>query len=353
MPKLKPIGGEPWFDTNLFCHGMNQLDKVHGTFLSGGQSSINFIMKHLQMKENEIILLPSYLCPTIIQNLDRHHAGYVFYEVNLDFSINLKDLQAKIDKNNVKAVFFIDYFGFYHQAETIAYLKTLKEKGILLIEDAAQMLWLEKKEFIGDFTFNSYRKFLPLDGSIVLSEVNETYEGKPDDYYALMNEGRLRITLYAKYGLGTVEDFVDLFSKADEVYGKTTEINGMLEISKQLLNELDIDYIGEVRRRNYAYLYDRLCEIEHIAPIFDKNLLGDQIPIGLPVIVKDRDRVRKELRTKAIFCPAHWPLLKEKWIHDYKDSMTLALNLMTLPIDVRYDLKDLDRLINELLRLVW
>lgn len=353
MPNLKPIGGEPWFDTNLFCHSLNNLEKVRGTFLSGGQSSLNFIMKHLQLKEDEIILLPSYLCPTIIQNLERHHAGYRFYMVNLDLSINLDDLKAKIAQNKVKGVFFIDYFGFYHQADTLAYLKSLKEKGIILIEDAAQMLWLEKKEFVGDFTFNSYRKFLPIDASIVLSDQVETYDGKADAYYALMNEGRLRITAYVKYGLGNVEDFVRLFSKADEVYGKSTEINGMMEISRQLLSKLDIDHIGQVRRRNYGYLFDRLCDVDHITPLFDKNRLGDQIPIGLPVLIKDRDRVRKALRTKAIFCPAHWPLLQEKWINEYQDSIALAENLMTLPIDVRYEFEDLDRLIGELLRLVW
>jgi len=353
MPNLKPIGGEPWFDTNLLNHSLNQLEQVRGTFLSGGQSSLNFIVKNLQVKEDEIILLPSYLCPTIIQNLERHHARFLFYAVNSDLSINLSDLEAKIGKNKVKAVFFIDYFGFYHSAETKEYLMSLKEKNIVLIEDAAQMLWLEKKEFIGDYTFNSYRKFLPIDGSIVLSDHTETYEGNADAYYALMNEGRMKITSYVKYGLGNVEDFVSLFSKADEVYGKSTEINGMMEISRQLLNKLDIDSIGQVRRSNYVYLFDHLSEIEHITPLFHKNLLGEQIPIGLPVLIKDRDRVRKELRTKAIFCPAHWPLLQEKWIHEYKDSMTLAENLMTLPIDVRYDIKDLDRLINELLRLVW
>ena len=352
MPNLKPIGGEPWFDTNLFCHSLNHLEKVRGTLLSGGQSSLNFIVKNLQLKDDEIILLPSYLCPTIVQNLDRHHARYHFYAVNLDLSINLRDLADKIDKNKVKAVFFIDYFGFYHHAETKEYLKSLKEKNILLIEDAAQMLWLEEKEFIGDYTFNSYRKFLPIDGSIVLSDHTETYEGKADAYYAFMNEGRMKITSYVKYGLGNVEDFVSLFSKADEVYGKSTEINGMMEISRQLLNKLDIDHIGLVRRRNYVYLFDRLSEIEHITPLFDKNRLGDQIPIGLPVLIKDRDRVRKELRSKAIFCPAHWPLLGEKWIHEYKDSVTLAENLMTLPIDVRYEGEDLDRLVSELLRLV-
>ena len=352
MPNLKPIGGEPWFDTNLFCHSLNQLEHVRGTLLSGGQSSLNFIVKNLGIKNDEIILLPSYLCPTIVENLDRHPVKYDFYTINSDLSINLSDLKVKIEKNKVKAVFFIDYFGFYHNVETIEFLKSLKENNILLIEDAAQMLWLDKKEFIGDFTFNSYRKFLPIDGSIVLSDIIETYEGKPDAYYTLMNEGRMKITSYVKYGLGNVEDFVSLFSNADEVYGKSTEINGMMEISRQLLNQLDIDHIGQVRRRNYFYLFDRLCEIEHITPIFHKNLLGDQIPIGLPVLIKDRDQVRKELRTKAIFCPAHWPLLQEKWIHEYEDSITLAENLMTLPIDVRYDIKDLDRLISELLRLV-
>ena len=351
MPFRKPIGGEQWFDVNLFNNSLNNFENTIGTFLSGGQSSLNFIVKSLEIRPDEYILLPAYLCPTIVWNFDRNKVSYDFYKINFDLSIDKEDLQAKIEKHNVRAVFFIDYFGFYHDSKTLDYLSSLKNNRIALIEDAAQMLWLERKGFIGDYIFNSYRKFLPIDGSIVLSETTADYEGVQDEYYEYVNMARMKITAYAKYGLGTVEEFAGLFAKAEKAYGNGTQINGMMEISRYLLNKVDVDYIGKVRRNNFSYLFDRLSGLESIKPLIDKKGMAENIPLGFPILIRNRDRIKMDLRSKAIYCASHWPILEEKWVHGYKGSLYLAKNILTLPIDQRYGTEDLDRLVRELLYL--
>jgi len=351
MKVLKPIGGEQWFDLNLFRSDANNFLNADFTFLSGGQSSLNFILKQLDLKEGEVILLPAYLCPTIVWNLQRNKAKYRFYRIKQDLTIDLEDLEAKISEHNPRAVLFINYFGVYHGGETLEYMSSLKNKGIALIEDAVQMLWFSRQYFIGDYVFNSFRKFLPIDGSLVISEAKGEFGEVIDEYYEHMNMARLKITAYVKYGLGTAEDFVKLYLMAEEDYGKTTEVKGMAEISRDLLNKVDVKGIGEARRRNFAYLEARLAECGCIKPLFKKEDLGGNIPIGYPVLIENRDSIKSALRSRAIYCPAHWPILGEPWVGAFPESMELAKKILTLPIDQRYDEDDMDRLIGEILRL--
>ena len=348
MKFLKPIGGEQWFDVNIFNNSLNNFSDDRCTFTSGGQSSINFIIGQLRMKDDEFMLLPAYLCPTIVWNLQRNKVNFDFYRINRDLSIDIPDLEKKLLEKKVRAVFFINYFGFYHDRSTLDYLRSLKGKGIALVEDAVQMLWFSKQEFTGDYVFNSYRKFLPADGSLVLSKAKGDFEACRDEYYEYQNTARLKLTAFVKYGLGSMEEFVALFAKAEEAYGRDTLIKGMSDISRHLLNKVDGEHIGNIRRSNYSYLWDKLADSSEIRPLLGKEFLGKNIPIGFPVLIKNRDRVKKELRGRSIYCPAHWPILGEEWAQGFGDSIYLAERILTLPIDQRYEKEDLDRLVQEL-----
>ena len=93
MKFLKPIGGEQWFDVNIFNNSLNNFSDDRCTFTSGGQSSINFIICQLRMKDDEFMLLPAYLCPTIVWNLQRNKVNFDFYRINRDLSIDIPDLE--------------------------------------------------------------------------------------------------------------------------------------------------------------------------------------------------------------------------------------------------------------------
>ncbi|MDF2877903.1 MAG: hypothetical protein K0S30_999 [Clostridia bacterium] len=345
---IKPIGGEFWFEDDILNDYINNFNETNTILLYGGQSAIEFILQDIELKEDEWILLPSYLCPTILYKFKNKNVNTLFYEINEDLSINIKSISKLIRKFNVQALFFIDYFGFYHNKQTLDYLKRLKDKGILLIEDAVQMLWFSRKSrFIGDYIFNSYRKFFPSDGSIVLLSEKQHLEYKiiEDNYNNLILEARVKKTQYVKNHTGKEEDFLNKFVEADEWYYKREDINGIDERSKEFLSHVDYEKIKEQRIENYNYLYDRLIENNKVKILFDKEKIEDNVPLAFPVLINHRDVVRKELRVFNIYCPVHWDITREEWSENFPKSIKISKSILSIPIDWRYSKKDMDYLI--------
>ncbi|WP_027637202.1 DegT/DnrJ/EryC1/StrS family aminotransferase [Clostridium butyricum] len=342
---LKVIGGEHWFTNKLFSENLDNFNNTNAIFLSGGQSAIRFILKDIDMKNNQYILIPSYLCPTILYNFEDLGVKYKFYKVNSDLSIDLDDVCSKINKNNIKAIFFINYFGFYHDKKTILFLERLKNQGIIIIEDSVQMLWFEKKNFIGNYVFNSYRKFLPIDGSIVLCEKIEKYDFVDDNYNYFIRIARQKKTLFNKFKFGNEDEFLDLYEKAEQEYYKRKHIIGMDNKSKKLLSMIDYNFIFKKRLENYCYLYDKLKENNKIKILYSKESIKNNCILGMPIIVENRDSIRKKMREFNIYCPVHWNILKEEWVNKYRESKYLAKRILTLPVDQRYNFEDMNRVI--------
>ncbi|WP_017211319.1 DegT/DnrJ/EryC1/StrS aminotransferase family protein [Clostridium beijerinckii] len=349
---LKPIGGEQWFDIELFDNTLDNFKDTTAVFLRGGQSSIRFIVEDIEIKPYEYILMPSFLCPTILHNFDRFNIKYEFYKINKDLSIDLDDIEEKVSKLKPKAVLFINYFGFYHNLQTLKYFNELKNQKIIIIEDAVQMLWVDRKKFVGDYVFNSYRKFLPIDGSIVLCNKRREFSSIKDNYYNNVNLARAKKTMFQTFHIGKEVDFLELYEKAEEDYYKAEAIIGMDSQSRKMLSKVNCDVIAEIRKKNYEYLFDKLEKKSEIQIFFNKNLIQDNIILTFPILIENRNEVRKKLRDVNIYCPVHWDILNEKWSYNYDESKYISKRILSLPIDQRYDFKDLDRLIECLLNLV-
>jgi hypothetical protein len=340
---IKPIGGEFWLDNSILINGVNNFNKTDSVLLNGGQSAIEFILRDINLKKTEYILMPSYLCPTILYKFTQKDINVLFYEVNEELSINLESITELINKFNVKAVFFIDYFGFYHDDQTIAYLKKLKKNGFILIEDAVQMLWFGKlNKFIGNYVFNSYRKFFPVDGSLVLCNNSISFNTIQDEYYNLITEARINKTKYIMNDIGKEEDFLNKYQEAEEWYYKRNTINGMNIESIKFLNHVNYTLVREQRLINYNYLYDNLMELNKVKLLFDKRRIEDNVPLTLPVVINHRDYVRNELRKYNIYCPVHWDITKESWAANFSKSLELSSSILSIPIDWRYSKKDMD-----------
>lgn len=350
--KLLPIGGEFWFDLNLFNKEAKSLDKF--IKLSGGQSSINYIIDCIKLEEDEVVLLPSFLCPSILHWFKRKNVKYFFYKVKKDLSIDLEELELHIKKFSVKAVFFINYFGFHHNEEELNFLLGLKKNGIILIEDAVQMFWTEKShKFIGNFTFNSFRKFVPVDGSIVVCDGYKQHEALEslNSYLEMAYTARMKKTLFEVFGIGREEDFLKCFELADKAYYEREDIYPMDDVSRKLIEKFDVEFIKSKRAVNYRYLYGKLKEAG-IKLMFEELNFSEATPLGLPILIDNRDIVRRQLRSKHMYCPVHWDIRNEKWISNTDESYYVADRILTLPIDQRYNEEDMDRLFNELIALV-
>lgn len=349
---IKPIGGEFWFQNNIINNSRCNLEGLKTIFLAGGQSAILYILNNLNIEKHECILLPSYICPSMLYHFKYLGINYRFYKINTNLSIDHQDLIRLSKCYNVKAIFFINYFGFYQTQNTIRLLEKFQKQGIQLIEDAVQMLWYRKQEFIGNYVFNSYRKFLPIDGSIVLCNRQEGYEHLEDDYDHLIYQARTKKTEFINNNKGCEEEYLDLFEKAEKAYYKRIEIKRITKESKNLLNKIDIELIGKIRLENYNYLYNHLIDKEKLKILYNNSNIKTNIPIGMPILTNNRDYIRTKLREYKIFCPVHWDLTKEVWVNDYPNSLYISKHILTIPIDHRYDKMDMDRFLSILFKLL-
>lgn len=343
---LKPIGGEFWFQKELFNEKIDNFKNAEAIFLDGGQSSLHYIFKGLSLAKDEYILMPSYLCPSMLIGLERLDISYDFYNINKDLSIDTNSIDELMTDKKVRAVLFVNYFGFYHREETLNYLNSLKKKGLILIEDAVQMLWFnEDKNFIGDFVFNSYRKFIPIDGSVLLGKglsVDISYE--ESSYSKTVNDARILKTSFINDASCKEENFLNLYSKAEHEYYENIVPRKMIFKNKKILNNCDLASIKEIRIKNFKFLEKELEVVKEIQPLF-KSVNIKEAPLGFVVFAKNRDELRIFLRNHSIFAPVHWNLNGESWAENYKDSLFVSNNILTIPIDQRYDYKDMIKIV--------
>lgn len=71
---------------------------------------------------------------------------------------------------------------------------------------------------------------------------------------------------------------------------------------------------------------------------------GRTTPLFLPIILDNRDAVRRYLFERMIFCPIHWPMQDNCFEMGYR----MYKNELSLIVDQRYNENDMFRLLNAL-----
>lgn len=337
------IGGEFWHDSRIIGE---QRAGLPGIFLGGGQSCLYLICEYLKEKQIDRVLLPSYLCPAILNRFDRQGLSYEFYEINADFSVDAADLGHKV--GCFEAVLAIDYFGLSLTGREQELFASLKEKGLVLIEDKVHTL---DSRYFGNFAFNSFRKFVPYSGGLLFAEADvshlvERMAGN-STYFNAVRDARKKKTDYVTNSAGSEEEYLNSFTRAEELYRVGAFMGDAAE--KIAIERLDLNGICAKRRRNYQYLLSGLHGMERIRPIFQE--LKDRVPLGMPVYLDPglRDRLRSYLLKQKIFLPVHWDLRDETRITSEK-SKKMSSQILTLVIDQRYMEKDLDRIFDAIVR---
>jgi len=343
MPKVKNkfIGGEYYYSPlilfkkkkfDLENYLKDKYSQKYFYFTGGGYYSIFKIIEEIGFENNQEILLPSYLCPTILIPFKKRNIKYRFFRINKNLEIDINDLKSKVNEDT-KVVFFIKYFGFPPKNEVLSFLKEIKEKKIILIEDSVQSFFSDI-ELIGDYCFNSFRKFLPLDGSVIISndKIKTKHKSKSfTKYFFLKLIGQhLRMLSINFQILDLSKMFLNLFSLANEDYYKHIEVN-FNWWNKFILSKYDIGLLKEQRYNNYVSLLDNFKDIALI-----KEINSNIVPLGFPVLIKNRNEIRKNLISKNIFCPVHWILPDEIDKNEFKDSWYLSEYLLTIPINENF-----------------
>ena len=362
---MMEIGGEFHLPLlQIFNRRLNQFDRFTPNssqyFLtSSGRDSLRFIIKILALSADDEVLLPAYLPEYILNPFTEEHVKFTFYKINKDLSVDIDDINKRIT-DKTKALLFIHYFGYPQPITELQ--KLCREYSLSLIEDAVQsFLTRYEGRFLGcfgDLSFTSFRKFLPvLDGSLLLvnnsSRSNNLRTCKYRHlslnylYYIGLRYLAMNLkNLYLKTGLVPKPLFLRLFSSADGMLNKSTKPSSISHLSQCLLKRFDFDDIILKRRRNFQYLLDNWNS--NLLQCYFTELPDNVCPLGFPVLAKNRDYVKHELIKRRIYPPVHWNLPSEINEEEFKASWEISRTILTIPIDQRYKIHDMDYILLQL-----
>ncbi len=346
-------GGEFYADEDWFIPTPT-LQTGDMYFLNGGKACLTVIADYLIAQGIKSILLPSYLCPSILITLENRRLHCDFYRVQPDLSIDAADLRQK--QSAGQAVYFINYFGFTQPPAVQHALHEMQQQGVIIIEDNAQAGF--PVHSIGDFVFNSLRKLCPQDGGYLSTRFDmqpfiKPYRGLPNLRLPIIRSYRQKLHTYLLEGQGDFDELQRLFRSAEELYESELVVEGD-EQERHCIEHIDWDAIRRLRRANYSYLLQTITDIPQVVPIFPK-LQAETMPMGLPVYIRgvSRDRVNEELGKASIGLVIHWEeLLHNPHTAANREAVEMANSMLTLVCDQRTSRAQLDYLVRELKRAV-
>lgn len=333
------IGGEFQIAVTDILNAQNgHLETPDVYTYSSGRAALFQILKYLrQEKDVNHVLLPDYLCSSVLVPVKELELDYTFYPINENLELEPASFQPLYKKGT--AVLFINYFGLQDLSGQIKAIREIDDKAII-IEDDVQAYYEFIKPLDGvDFKFTSLRKtFAVPDGGLVKTKYHLPRVTTPNTF----GQYKAAAALLKSMREGNFNDqiYLELFEKGESLIDSEQEC-GMSLIAEKLYSFMNEEHVKVRRLNNAVYLVEQLEKIG-IKPLLP--LLEDHVPLFIPVVLKNRDAVRKAMFKEEIFCPVHWPLDGM----NVKRGEQMSREELSLIIDQRYGRSDMDRLLSVL-----
>lgn len=143
--------------------------------LNSGTSALELAYELAGINEGDEVITPVLTCTATNLPLIHRKAKIIFADIDHDLNINIEDVKKKVT-SNTKAIVFVHFGGNNRGLSEL--LDYCKERGIVLIEDAAQAI---SSTFWGkaDFTCVSLQAIKTVtagDGGILLCKSEEDYK---------------------------------------------------------------------------------------------------------------------------------------------------------------------------------
>lgn len=330
------IGGEfPIAVTDILNAQNRHFDAPDVYAYSSGRAALFQILKYLKQEKGIIhILLPDYLCSSVLVPIKDLGLEYSFYPI--DEQLELIESEFSQRYKNYTAVLLINYFGLKDLSSQIKSIKGIDENTII-IEDDVQAYYEFRKPLDGvDFKFTSLRKtFAVPDGGLIKTKYHLPKVTTPNTF----GQYKAAAALLKSMREGNFNDqiYLELFEKGESLIDSEQEY-GMSQIAEKLYSFMNEDHVKVRRLNNARYLVDELkmIGIEPLLPLKE-----DYVPLFVPIILKNRDEVRKAMFKKEVFCPVHWPLDGM----EIKRGEKMSKEELSLIIDQRYGWKEMDEII--------
>jgi dTDP-4-amino-4,6-dideoxygalactose transaminase len=327
-----PIGGFFPLDLPLPQSPRNLLqlwgisDSAHA-FFSNGRSALAYLLHEKKILR---LWLPAYGCvalnASVVAGVTAH-----YFPIDDVLAPDCNFLARALSPGD--AILMIDYFG-RDPGESFRALVAAR-RDVLWIEDRAQAL-LPALAPWGDAVIYSPRKVCGVpDGGILVGRTvsfatpEQCFDLHPEFIHPALlrfedEAERHNQTWYAAYQL------------RESALSVSTQ--PMSRIARTILNAIDSSLLCRQRKENYATLMELLPELA-LFPPEDKSF----VPFGFPIRTSQRKKLAGFLHRNGIFAAQHWPALCSTPAA-FPAEHNLAAQLLTLPVDQRYDRGDMERI---------
>lgn len=247
--------------------------------LNSGTSALELAYELAGIGKGDEVVVPVLTCTATNLPLVRKGAKIVFADIDYDLNISIEDVKRKITKKT-KAIVFVHFGGNNRGLKEL--IKIGKERGIVIIEDAAQAVGSDYWG-VADFTCVSLQAIKILtsgDGGFLLTKKDKDYEkAKRLRWFGIdrprkQKEGDVDVKeagykyhmndIMASIGLGNLENIDKVIKHQKElmeiyeIYGLTSHIwlagsftNNYLQL-KDLMKRRGIE-VGQHHYRNDKY----------------------------------------------------------------------------------------------------
>lgn len=286
--------------------------------LNCGRNCLAYLFKTRGIKKLKI---PMLICSSIISVCEREGVEKNFYHVGIDFKPT-QDLTLEEDE----WLYIVNFYGQLTNQE----IKRYVEKFSRVIIDQANGYF--ETPILGVDTLYTCRKWFGVaDGAFLYTDSILAEEIPKDESFDRM-----------RFLLGRFE------RTASEFYGEYNEnnkyfmnepIKQMSKLTRNLLHGIDYSFVEHRRRENFEHLHKMFKNINQLTLVSGTFMY--------PLLLENGGTVRKKLQLEKIYIPTLWPTVFEVASPDDLEYQ-MAMNILPLPIDQRYDLEDMDYMIKKI-----
>jgi hypothetical protein len=246
---------------------------------------------------------------------------YHFYTID-------KQLNPVVDYRPAQhtCLLYTNYFGI--KTDTVLALSKSIEN---LIVDNAQAFYAAPLPGID--TFYSCRKFFGVsDGAYLSISTDERLELATDSSWERFSH------LTKSLDQGIEAAYPDFISNDDALINN--DIRLMSPLTEKILSGIDYRRCAAIRRENFAFLHAQLSGKNELK----LECAPDDVPMVYPLLI-NRPELKQKLIAQKIFVATYWPNVYD-WTQPDSMECYLTRNIVPLPVDHRYNLDDMQYVLN-------
>lgn len=352
FPIVNEIGSEFWLDAipNQSAKTIPQWLTRYGMTVSltmSGRGAITLLLSQVTPKY-KTVLLPAYICESVIQPFIEKEFKCYFYDVNIDLSPNIESICLYKD---IGIFLHMGYFGFPSNSNLNEVVNHFKDQNTIIVEDITHTLFSKNKRFeANDYYIGSIRKWFgtPSGGFVASNQKMKNAIEKNEEFINLRTKALLNKGKYMQTGNQRLKELsLKQFSEAEELLNKDVAPYSIDRLSLKLLNDLDVTKLNEKRRKNFETISEGLRNINYLKPIY-KKLNKNVCPTFFPILINEnRNSIRKLLIDEKIYSPIHWSIPKQiKELGLSKRTSKIYDTILSIPCDQRYGINEMERVIS-------